>query len=30
MARFGAKLKHAWNVFTSQDEQRRLRTYTGD
>ena len=30
MARFGAKLKHAWNVFTNQDEQRRLRTYTGD
>lgn len=30
MARFGAKLKHAWNVFTSQESKRNFRPYAGD
>lgn len=30
MTRFGNALKHAWNIFTNQDEQRRLRAYVGD
>src|SRR6478735_3392128 len=30
MARFGARLKHAWNVFTNQSAQDRMRSYTGE
>jgi hypothetical protein len=27
MAKFGAKLRHAWNAFTDQDERYRFRSY---
>ena len=30
MARFSNALKHAWNVFTSQDNKRNFRPYAGD
>jgi hypothetical protein len=30
MARFGATLKHAWNVFSNQDQSYQTRPYTGD
>lgn len=28
MARFGARLRHAWNVFTAQDARNRTQPYT--
>ena len=29
MSRIGDALKHAWNVFTNQDDQKRIQAYTG-
>lgn len=30
MARFGSTLKHAWNVFSNQEQRRQTQSYTDD